>query len=129
MAWLALLVSHILGPNPSAVNVSRRAAGVDIRALGDGNMGARNVKRSIGWQPAIVVAVMDFAKGAVAVLLARALGLSVGWQVASAMGFPSSPGSAAGRVSHAGRVARSVTCGRCNRVVCLWHPVPPDAAL
>jgi glycerol-3-phosphate acyltransferase PlsY len=83
MAWLAMLVSYILGSIPSAVIVSRRVAGVDIRTLGDGNMGARNVKRMIGWRPAIVVAVMDFSKGAVAVLLAQALGLSIGWQVAS----------------------------------------------
>jgi glycerol-3-phosphate acyltransferase PlsY len=94
MVWLALLVSYILGSIPSAVIVSRRVAGVDIRTLGDGNMGARNVMRSIGWRPAIVVAVMDFAKGAAAVLLAQALGLSTGWQVASAAavlaghGFP-----------------------------------------
>jgi glycerol-3-phosphate acyltransferase PlsY len=94
MAWLALLVSYLLGSIPSAVIVSHRVAGVDIRTLGDGNMGARNVKRSIGWRPAIVVAVMDFAKGAVAVLLAQALGLSISWQVASGVaalaghGFP-----------------------------------------
>jgi glycerol-3-phosphate acyltransferase PlsY len=84
MAWLALLVGYLLGSIPSAVIVSRRAAGVDIRELGDGNMGARNVKRSIGWRPAIVVAAMDFSKGAVAVFLAQAMGLDVGWQVASA---------------------------------------------
>lgn len=83
MAWLALLVGYILGSIPSAVIVTRRTVGMDIRMLGDGNMGARNVKRSVGWGPGIVVAVMDFSKGAVAVLLARALNLSVGWQVAS----------------------------------------------
>jgi glycerol-3-phosphate acyltransferase PlsY len=94
MAWLALLVGYILGSIPTAVIVTRRVAGVDIRTLGDGNMGARNVKRSIGWRPAIAVAAMDFSKGAAAVLLAQALGLSAGWQVASAAaalvghGFP-----------------------------------------
>ena len=83
MAWLALLVGYLLGSIPSAVIVTRRVAGVDIRALGDGNMGARNVQRSIGWGPGIVVAGMDFTKGGAAVLLAQALGLSIGWQVAS----------------------------------------------
>lgn len=83
MAWLALLVGYILGSIPSAVIVTRRVAGVDIRALGDGNMGARNVKRSIGWRPAIAVALIDFTKGAAAVLLAQALGVSVCWQVAA----------------------------------------------
>jgi glycerol-3-phosphate acyltransferase PlsY len=83
MAWLAVLVGYLLGSVPSAVIVSRWAAGVDIRELGDGNMGARNVKRSIGWRPAIVVAAMDFSKGATAVFLAQALDLGVGWQVAA----------------------------------------------
>lgn len=83
MAWLALLVGYLLGSVPSAVLICRKVAGVDIRQLGDGNMGARNVKRSVGWRPAIVVATMDFTKGALAVLLAQALGLHVGWQVAS----------------------------------------------
>jgi acyl phosphate:glycerol-3-phosphate acyltransferase len=83
MVWLALPVGYLLGSIPSAVIVTRRVAGVDIRTLGDGNMGARNVKRSIGWRPAIAVAAMDFTKGSAAVLLAQALGLSAGWQVAS----------------------------------------------
>ena len=83
MTWLVLLVGYLLGSIPSAVIISRRVAGVDIRELGDGNMGARNVKRSIGWRPAIVVATMDFSKGALAVLLAQRIGLDVGWQVAS----------------------------------------------
>lgn len=71
---LAILVAYVLGSFPSAVLVSRAVAGVDIRTLGDGNMGARNTTRSLGWWPGIMVAILDFGKGAIAVSLARTLG-------------------------------------------------------
>lgn len=71
---LALLVSYMIGSLPSAVLVSHAVAGVDIRELGDGNMGARNTTRTLGWRAGIIVAVLDFGKGAIAVLLARSLG-------------------------------------------------------
>jgi glycerol-3-phosphate acyltransferase PlsY len=80
---LAVTVAYMLGSIPSAVIVARRV-GVDIREVGDGNMGARNVARTIGAGPAVIVAVFDFLKGAAAVLLARILGLSQGWVFAVA---------------------------------------------
>lgn len=80
---LAVTVAYLLGSIPSAVIAGLRA-GVDIRDVGDGNMGARNVARAIGAGPAVIVAVCDFLKGAVAVLLARALGLSQGWVLVAA---------------------------------------------
>jgi glycerol-3-phosphate acyltransferase PlsY len=76
-------LAYLLGSIPTALLVSKRIAGVDIRTVGDGNMGAHNVKSQFGWGPSIVVAVVDFAKGALAVLLARALGLSLDWQIAA----------------------------------------------
>lgn len=71
---LALLVSYMIGSLPSAVLVSHAVAGVDVRELGDGNMGARNTTRTLGWRAGIIVAILDFGKGVVAVLLARSLG-------------------------------------------------------
>ncbi len=38
---VVLMVAYLLGSVPSAVIVSRRAARVEIRDLGDHNMGAR----------------------------------------------------------------------------------------
>jgi glycerol-3-phosphate acyltransferase PlsY len=70
----AILVAYVLGSFPSAVLVSRPIAGTDIRALGDGNMGARNTTRSLGWRAGIMVAILDFGKGVIAVSLARNLG-------------------------------------------------------
>jgi glycerol-3-phosphate acyltransferase PlsY len=80
---LAILASYLLGSFPSAVLVSRALAGVDIRTLGDGNMGARNTTRSIGWRLGIMVAILDFGKGAIGVALARNLGLSLNGQLLS----------------------------------------------
>ncbi len=80
---LAILVAYVLGSFPSAVLVSRAVAGVDIRTLGDGNMGARNTTRSIGWWPGIMVAVLDFGKGAIALSLARSLGAGPDLQLLS----------------------------------------------
>jgi len=79
---LALLMSYLIGSIPTALIVSRVLAGVDIRQIGDGNMGARNVTRSLGWGPGIVVAAFDFSKGGLAVLTARQVGYSLNWQLA-----------------------------------------------
>ncbi|MCX6025249.1 MAG: glycerol-3-phosphate acyltransferase [Chloroflexi bacterium] len=81
---LVLLAAYLLGSIPTAVIVVRRVAGVDVRTLGDGNMGARNVSRTLGWKPATVVAFVDFFKGTVPVLLAQQAGLVPAWQVAAA---------------------------------------------
>jgi glycerol-3-phosphate acyltransferase PlsY len=75
---LAVAAAYALGSIPTAVLAGQRA-GIDIRDVGDGNMGARNVARSLGARPAIIVALVDVFKGAVAVLIARALGVSEDW--------------------------------------------------
>ena len=75
---LAVALAYVLGSIPTAILVTRRV-GMDIRAVGDGNMGARNVARVLGTRPAIIVAVADVLKGAAAVLFAQVLGLSDGW--------------------------------------------------
>lgn len=76
-----LLVAYLLGSIPTALLVSRLVASSDIRSLGDGNMGARNVSRNVGWQWGTLVALVDACKGLGAVLLVQWLGLSLAWQV------------------------------------------------
>ena len=78
VAVLALLLSYLLGSIPAAAWVAR-GRGVDIRTVGSGNSGATNVLRSLGKGPALAVAVFDILKGALAVWLARGLGLEAGW--------------------------------------------------
>jgi glycerol-3-phosphate acyltransferase PlsY len=75
-----LVFAYLLGSLPTAVIVSKRFKGVDIRTIGDGNMGARNTFHMIGPRFGFMVAVIDFAKGALPVLLAYLLGLELGWQ-------------------------------------------------
>jgi glycerol-3-phosphate acyltransferase PlsY len=81
MAGLLLLTAYLLGSIPAALIVTRAFHKGDIRALGDGNMGAHNVHRVLGWWPSILVAVVDFAKGALAVLLMQAFGFGLAWQL------------------------------------------------
>jgi len=81
--YLVLIVAYLLGSIPTALLVSRRVAGVDIREIGDGNMGARNVTRTLGWGAGAFVGSVDFSKGAAAVLIARYYGLDPGWQLAA----------------------------------------------
>ena len=70
-----LLLAYLFGSIPAGVLVAR-TYGVDIRKVGSGNIGATNVLRALGWGPALVVAFFDVFKGGIAVLVARAFGLS-----------------------------------------------------
>jgi glycerol-3-phosphate acyltransferase PlsY len=80
---IAILAGFLLGSFPSAVLISRAVAGVDVRTLGDGNMGARNTTRTLGWRAGIMVAILDFGKGAISVWLARSLGVDPDFQLFS----------------------------------------------
>lgn len=77
----SLVTAYLLGSVPTAVLVSRAVAGADVRALGDGNMGARNVAHTVGWWPAAVVAVTDAAKGTLGVVFCAQLSLPLEWQL------------------------------------------------
>lgn len=76
-----LVVAYLLGSIPTALIISKRFRGVDIRTLGDANMGATNVSRTLGQKLGITVGVLDFLKGTLSVLLAYALGFELGWQM------------------------------------------------
>jgi acyl phosphate:glycerol-3-phosphate acyltransferase len=73
---VVLIVAYALGAIPFAYLVTRRVKGLDIRRVGSGNVGATNVLRSAGPALAIGVLLLDAAKGAIAVWLARRAGLS-----------------------------------------------------
>jgi acyl phosphate:glycerol-3-phosphate acyltransferase len=65
-----ILVGYLFGSIPFALLVSRGLAGVDVRRAGSGNVGSANVLRTSGVATALLVLVLDMAKGAGSVLLA-----------------------------------------------------------
>ncbi|HVK11807.1 MAG TPA: glycerol-3-phosphate 1-O-acyltransferase PlsY, partial [Gemmataceae bacterium] len=69
IALLALAVSYLAGAIPFGWLVAR-ARGIDIFQVGSGNIGATNVGRTLGRKYGLLVFALDFAKGAVPVLVA-----------------------------------------------------------
>ncbi len=67
---IAVIIAYLLGSIPAAYIITRLRIGKDIRQLGGGNVGARNVYREVGLGAAIPVAVFDVGKGAAAVAIA-----------------------------------------------------------
>lgn len=63
---LSVLCAYLLGAIPFGL-ILARAAGVDIRKTGSGNIGATNVFRSVGKKLGILVFALDALKGYVAV--------------------------------------------------------------
>jgi acyl phosphate:glycerol-3-phosphate acyltransferase len=66
-----LLAAYAIGAIPFAYIVSRLVAGVDIRRVGDGNVGAKNTFHSVGPLAGVLVGAADITKGMLAVELAR----------------------------------------------------------
>jgi glycerol-3-phosphate acyltransferase PlsY len=62
------IVAYLLGSIPTGFLVAK-AKGIDIRAVGSGNIGAANTFRAIGKSAGIFVLLMDALKGFVAVKL------------------------------------------------------------
>ncbi|MCZ7540689.1 MAG: glycerol-3-phosphate acyltransferase [Anaerolineae bacterium] len=67
---LVIAIGYVIGSFPTAYLVAR-TRGVDIFAVGSGNMGATNVSRAIGMRYGLLVWAIDGAKGILAILLAR----------------------------------------------------------
>ncbi len=71
-----LLTAYLLGSIPTAYLVAKQVAGLDIRTVGDGNPGARNVWLHLGWRWGVLVAILDMLKGYAAVRWAQAMGFA-----------------------------------------------------
>ena len=76
MTWLIIVLSYLLGSIPTAYLASRLLSERDIRQVGDANVGAANAYNELGAKVGVIVGLIDAAKGAAAVLIARALNLS-----------------------------------------------------
>lgn len=66
---LVILFSYLIGSIPTAVIVSKRFFGFDIREKGSGNMGSTNAFRVLGWKWGSLVQVTDILKGVFAVVV------------------------------------------------------------
>ena len=80
-ALLLLAIGYLLGAIPSGYLAGRWLKGIDLRDCGSGSTGATNVLRNVGKGPALAVFLIDVGKGALAVLLAKSVGLSDWLQV------------------------------------------------
>jgi glycerol-3-phosphate acyltransferase PlsY len=74
--WLVILIGYLLGSIPTAYIAGHVLKGQDIRKMGDENAGAANAFYMLGHKAGILVGVVDFAKGALAVLIAQASHMS-----------------------------------------------------
>jgi acyl phosphate:glycerol-3-phosphate acyltransferase len=79
VSWPLLVVAaYVLGSVPFA-QLLARLNGVDLRLTGTGNVGAGNLRESVGVGWAVTAAVLDGLKGLIPVLIARfALDLGLG---------------------------------------------------
>ena len=66
---ILIVIAYLIGSIPTALIISRRFFGVDIRDYGSGNMGATNTFRVLGSRYGTIVMILDMMKGMAAVML------------------------------------------------------------
>lgn len=76
-----IFLSYLIGSLSPAYLAGRVAGGVDLRHTGSGNVGGANVYTKVGRWLVIPVGIAEVAKGAGAVLLARAADFDAGGQM------------------------------------------------
>lgn len=75
MEIIVTLFSYLLGSIPTGYIIGS-LAGVDIRKVGSGNVGATNVARVVGKKRGLLTLIADVTKGFLPVFVAARLGLS-----------------------------------------------------
>lgn len=70
---VALALGYLAGSIPFGILITRALGLGDLRAIGSGNIGATNVLRTGNRRAALATLILDGGKGAVAVLVARAI--------------------------------------------------------
>jgi len=93
-AVLALVSAYLLGSIPFAYIVTKWRTGLDIRYVGEGNVGGRNVYHVVGLGWGALVGALDLGKGYTVYAVSRRLEapywavLAAGFAVALGHGFP-----------------------------------------
>ncbi len=92
LKFIAIVVAaYVLGSIPFGMLIGKIFGGVDITKHGSGKTGTTNVLRTVGKGPAVLAAMWDIGKGALAVALATwtienttvsVFGFTIYWQVA-----------------------------------------------
>lgn len=63
---ILILCAYLIGSLPTALIISRKVFGIDIREYGSGNMGATNTFRVLGSRYGTIVMIIDILKGVIA---------------------------------------------------------------
>lgn len=70
---IAALIGYCLGNFQTSYILGRLLKKVDIRQLGNGNAGASNATKTLGWKYGIIIALIDIFKAVLAVAIIRKL--------------------------------------------------------
>ena len=70
--FISCILAYLIGSIPFGFLIAK-TQGINIRQVGSGNIGATNITRNLGWKLGAFVAVLDFAKSFIPVMLARAI--------------------------------------------------------
>lgn len=73
LGMLLTALAYLSGSVPYGVILTRLVAGVDVRQVGSGNIGATNAARAGGKKLGVLVLLLDVLKAVVPILVARAL--------------------------------------------------------
>lgn len=65
--FILIIIAYLLGSIPTALIISKKFFGIDIRDYGSGNMGATNTFRVLGSKYGTIVMIFDILKGMAAV--------------------------------------------------------------
>lgn len=76
---LSIVIGYLIGATPFGLFVVQKLTGKDIRKVGSGRSGATNVMRAAGLGAAITTALLDLAKGAAPIWIARYFAPGTPW--------------------------------------------------
>lgn len=87
---LFIVIGYLVGSIPSAVIISKKFFGFDIREKGSGNMGSTNAMRVLGTKWGIVVQICDILKGLLPVYILADI-IAPKWNMLNADSFLNLP--------------------------------------
>lgn len=74
-----LVLSYFLGAIPFSYLIAKKVKNIDVRKIGEGNVGARNVWHTVGKKYGIIAGLLDIGKGLAAFGIGKIIGLDFPW--------------------------------------------------